>query len=93
MSSVSQAMVYVDCNSVAELRALAELLKLRPVEGGRLTLLSFPTNSTRQLATVDRDDLRIAPWPRVYADLQTEGVRGEEAAEHLYEVIHARRCT
>ena len=93
MSSVSQATVYVDCHSVAELRALAESLKLRPVEGGRLTLQPFPTDSTRQLATVESDDLRVAPWPRLYADLQTEGVRGEEAAEHLYEVIHARRDT
>ena len=93
MSSVSQATVYVDCNTIAELRALAELLKLRPVEGGRLTLQPFPSNSTRYLATVESDDLRVAPWPRVYADLQTEGVRGEEAAEHLYEVIHEQRNT
>ena len=88
MSSVSQATVYVDCNSVAELKALAESLKLRPVEGGRLTIMPFPSNTVRILATVESDDLRVAPWPRVYADLQQEGVRGEEAAEHLYEVIH-----
>lgn len=31
-------------------------------------------------------DLRVAPWPRVYADLRVSGVRGEEAAEHLFEV-------
>lgn len=91
MSLVSQATVYLDCHSVAELRAVAELLKLRPVEGGRLTLKPFPTNLTRNLATVESDDLRVAPWPRVYADLQAEGVRGEEAAEHLYEVVHDRR--
>ena len=24
-----------------------------------------------------------APWPRIYVDLLSEGVRGEEAAEHL----------
>jgi hypothetical protein len=93
MSSVSQARVYVNCHSVAELRALSESLKFRQVEGGRLTLQAFPTNSTRHLATVESDGLRIAPWPRVYADLQKEGVRGEEAAEHLYEVIHERRST
>jgi len=93
MSSVSQAKVYVNCHSVAELRALSESLKLRPVEGGRLTLQAFPTNSTRHLATVESDGLRIVPWARVYADLQKEGVRGEEAAEHLYEVIHERRST
>jgi hypothetical protein len=23
------------------------------------------------------------PWPRVYADLRTVGVRGEDVAEHL----------
>lgn len=91
MSSVSQATVYVDCNSVAELAALAESLKLRPVEGGRLTLKPFPSNTARLLATVANDDLRVVPWPRVYADLQREGVRGEEAAEHLYEVVHERR--
>lgn len=28
------------------------------------------------------------PWPRVYVDLPAEGVRGEEAAEHLREVMH-----
>lgn len=93
MSSVSQATVYVDCNSVAELNALGESLKLRPVEGGRLTMKPFPSNTTRLLATVEHDDLRVAPWPRVYADLQQEGVRGEEAAEHLYEVIHERRSS
>lgn len=93
MSSVSQAKVYVNCHSVAELRALAESIKLRPIEGGRLALQAFPTNSTRHLATAESDGLRIAPWPRVYADLQKEGVRGEEAAEHLFEVVYERRST
>jgi hypothetical protein len=36
------------------------------------------------------DALRVAPWPRVYVDLLAAGVRGEEAAEHLWEVIDAR---
>jgi hypothetical protein len=36
------------------------------------------------------DGLRVAPWPRVYVDLQRTGVRGEEAAEHLIEVIRER---
>jgi len=90
MSLVSQATVYVMGNTSAELLALAEDLKLRPVEGGRLTLKPFPSSATPLLVTVERDDLRVAPWPRVYADLQQEGVRGEEAAEHLYEVIHER---
>lgn len=93
MSLVSQATVYVMGNTSAELLGLAENLKLRPVEGGRLTLKPFPSRATQLLATVERDDLRVAPWPRVYADLQQEGVRGEEAAEHLFEVIHERRSS
>ena len=91
MSSVSQATVYVEARSMAELRALAQSVKLRPIEGGRLTLKPFPSSSVQHLATLESDDLRVAPWPRVYADLLKEGVRGEEAAEHLYEVVNARR--
>jgi len=93
MSSISQATVYVKKTTTAELLALAEGLKLRPVHGGRLTLKPFPSSATDLLATVESDDLRIAPWPRVYADLQQEGVRGEDAAEHLYEVIHEQRSS
>ena len=91
MSSVSQATVYVEAKSVAELKAVAECVELRPIEGGRLTLKPFPGSTVQYLATRESDDLRIAPWPRVYADLQIEGVRGEEAAEHLYEVVRERR--
>jgi hypothetical protein len=91
ISSVSQATVYVEAKSVAELRALAESVKLRPIEGGRLTLKPYPTSTVRHLTTLEDRALRVAPWPRVYADLLKEGVRGEEAAEHLYEVVHARR--
>lgn len=36
------------------------------------------------------DGLPVAPWPRVYVDLLSFGVRGEDAAEHLREVVHAR---
>ncbi|MDZ7840824.1 MAG: type IV toxin-antitoxin system AbiEi family antitoxin [Gammaproteobacteria bacterium] len=91
ISSVSQATVYVEATSVAELKALAVSVKLRPIEGGRLTLKPFPSNTVQHLATFEDHDLRVAPWPRVYADLLKEGVRGEEAAEHLYEVVHERR--
>ena len=90
ISSVSQATIYVDANSPAELEALAERLQLRPIEGGRLTLKPFPSSSVRHLATLETHDIRVAPWPRVYADLIKEGVRGEEAAEHLYRVMHER---
>jgi hypothetical protein len=93
ISSVSQATVYVEAKSVAELNALAVSVKLRPIEGGRLTLKPFPSSTGQHLATLEDRDVRVAPWPRVYADLLKEGVRGEEAAEHLYEVVHERRIS
>ena len=34
--------------------------------------------------------LRVAPWPRVYADLRAVGVRGEEAVEHLREIVRGQ---
>lgn len=93
ITSVSQATVYVEGNSIAELKALAELVKLRPIESGRLTLKPFPSSTVQHLATFESEGLRVAPWPRVYADLQKEGVRGEEAAEHLYEIVHEQRSS
>ena len=88
ISSVSQAAIYLEARSMAELHALAENMGLRPIEGGRLTLKPFPSSTVNKLATREGRDLRVAPWPRIYADLLNEGVRGEEAAVHLYEVIH-----
>jgi hypothetical protein len=88
LTSVSSVEVYVDADTVAGLEAVATSADLRPIEGGRLTLRPFPTASVRSLAD-EIDGLRVAPWPRVYVDLQAEGVRGEEAAEHFREVMHA----
>jgi hypothetical protein len=89
LSTVTSAEVYVDANSIVRLEAVAADAGLRPIEGGRLTLKPFPTIAVSRL--IKRlDGLRVAPWPRVYADLRTAGVRGEEAAEHLREVIRAR---
>ncbi len=93
ISSVSQATVYVEAKSMAELKALTVSLELRPIEGGRLTLKPFPSTTVQHLATLEDHDLRVAPWPRVYADLLKEGVRGEEAAQHLYEVVRERRSS
>ena len=89
LSSVTTADVYVDARSIATLEAVAAEIDLRPSDGGRLVLKPFPTATTRRLADETRR-LRVAPWPRVYADLRTIGVRGEEAAEHLREVVLAR---
>jgi hypothetical protein len=82
----STAAVYVDADSVLGLEAAAQAAGLRPIEGGRVTLRPFPTVTTRRLAG-EEGGLRVAPWPRVYADLRETGVRGEEAAEHLREVM------
>ena len=89
LTSVNTADVYVGADTIAALEAAAVAATLRPIEGGRLTLRPFPTVAARRLAEVV-EGLRVAPWPRVYADLRTTGVRGEEAAEHLWEVRRGR---
>jgi hypothetical protein len=89
LTSVGAAEVFVEARTMAELRAAAEMAGLRPIEGGRLTLLHFPTVTASRLAT-EVDGVRVAPWPRVYADLRRTGVRGEEAAQHLREVVDER---
>lgn len=89
LTSVNSADVYVRANTVAELHAVATQSGLRPIEGGRLTLRPFPTNVTQRLSD-SVHGLRVAPWPRIYADLHGAGVRGEEAAEHLKEVVRGR---
>jgi hypothetical protein len=87
LTSVRSADVFVDAHTMADLEAAAEQAGLSPVEAGRLTLQAFPTKTT-QLLTTKVDGIRVAPWPRVYTDLRTKGVRGEEAAEHLRELHH-----
>lgn len=89
LTTVAATTVYVDAQTSAELQAIAARSELRPIEAGRLTLVPFPTVATRKL-TQEAAGIRIAPWPRVYADLRTIGVRGEEAAEHLREVMRGR---
>lgn len=89
LTTVTHAAAYVDADSIVGLESVAGKAGLRPIEGGRLTLKPFPTAAVRALAK-KVNGLSVAPWPRVYADLLSEGVRGEEAAEHLLEVIRAR---
>lgn len=80
--------VYIETETIAGLTAAAEDVGLRPIEGGRLILRPFPTAASQRLS-VRKQRLWLAPWPRVYIDLRASGVRGEEAAEHLREVLHA----
>lgn len=89
LTSVSSADAYVAASSPAELESIAADAGLRPIEGGRLTLRAFPTTATRRLAR-EVGGLQVAPWPRIYADLRSQGVRGEEAAEHLREVMRGK---
>jgi hypothetical protein len=89
LTLVNRAEVYVAADTQVGLQAAATAAGLRPVPGGRLTLRPFPTATTDRLAQ-SIDNLRLAPWPRVYVDLLHAGVRGEDAAEHLKEVIRGR---
>ena len=89
LTAVTATEVYAGAGTIVGLEAIAADAGLRPIEGGRLTLRPFPTVAVRRL-TEEVDGLRVAPWPRVYVDLRATGVRGEEAAEHLREVIRAR---
>jgi hypothetical protein len=86
LTAVTAAEVYVGTDSLVGLEAAATAVDLRPIEGGRLTLRPFPSVAVKRLAQ-DADGLRVAPWPRVYVDLLRSGVRGEEAAEHLRQVM------
>ncbi|MFQ5921998.1 MAG: hypothetical protein ACE5M4_04075 [Anaerolineales bacterium] len=88
VTSVGSTEVYIDANDVTELVTAASVVGLRPIEGGRLSLASFPTVTTQHMATM-ANGLRVAPWPRLVADLRRSGVRGEEAAEHLTEIVRS----
>lgn len=89
VTTIGAAEVYVDADTISELELVATKVGLRTIEGGRLRLVPFPSATTRYMATV-ADGLRVAPWPRLVADLRRSGVRGEEAAEHLREIVHGR---
>lgn len=86
LTTVNSADVFVDAVTILGLEAAVAAAGLRPIDGGRLTLRPFPSVTARRLAT-RVDGLMVAPWPRVFTDVRTLGVRGEEAAEHLREVM------
>lgn len=90
-TQVAPMVVYVDVVGLGALAAAAGTAGLKLMEGGRLQLRPFPSQITRRLSAELSPGLRSVPWPRVYADLRDTGVRGEEAAEHVREVITDER--
>ena len=88
LSEVAPWEIYLDAKSVPELRQVAREVGLSEAAGGRLLLRPFPTPARDALSTTVGGQ-RLAAWPRVFSDLRTIGVRGEEAAEHLREQMGA----
>jgi hypothetical protein len=89
LTDISGGMIYVEALSYPDLINDAQIAGMEPMKGGRLLLRPFPNKATRWLSK-NVGGVCLAPWPRVYADLRVVGVRGEEAAEHLKETVHAR---
>jgi len=87
ITTITSTEVYLAVTTIIGLESTAAVVGLRPIDGGRLTLRPFPTVTVNRMAN-ELAGLRVAPWPRVFVDLRKAGVRGEEAAEHLREVIH-----
>ncbi len=92
LTDVGTGEVFVAGRTRDDLLAAAHRVSARSMEGGRLLLRLFPSPATERLSTRS-NGLCIAPWPRVYADLRRIGVRGEDAAEHLREVMRGRGVT
>lgn len=89
VTSVTSVEVYVNAKTIVGLKAIAGKGGVSPIVGGRLKLKPFPTIAVRTMSR-ELDGLQVAPWPRVYADLLQVGVRGEDAADHLLEMIRGR---
>jgi len=91
-TQVAPLQVYVDAPSPALLVAAAQTAGLDLLPGGRLALHPFPTTATATMVSIDASSgLPLVSWPRVYADIFHAGVRGEEAADHLLEVMRRGR--
>ncbi len=87
LTEVSPLEIYVAEQKLSGLRRAASIAGLPEMDGGRLILRPFPTPAASALSTEIRPGLWSAPWPRVFADLRVTGVRGEDAADHLREML------
>jgi hypothetical protein len=85
LTEISPLEVYVQGKTWSDIRRAALAAGLQEIEGGRLLLRPFPTPAGATLTETNTDGFRSMLWPRIYADLRTTGVRGEDAAEHLRE--------
>jgi hypothetical protein len=89
LTDIGTGEVFIEGKTASDLAVAADRVSAKPLDGGRLVLRLFPSTATASLSK-HADGLCVAPWPRVYADLRSVGVRGEDAAEHLREMKHAR---
>ncbi len=89
LGTVTTADVYLDTNTIIGLEA-AGSGRWTPAHRRRPPYLSAVPHGCCTSARQTVDCLRVAPWPRVYADLLTTGVHGKGAGEHLWEVIDGR---
>jgi hypothetical protein len=87
-TEISPLEIYVLGRTPGDLGRAAYAAGLRPIDGGRLLLRPFPTPAGDKLTKVDEHGFCSMSWPRVYADLRTTGVRGEDAAQHLREEMN-----
>lgn len=89
-TSITPLVILVDARTTAELRLAAQEAQLAPIANGRLTLRGFSSPATARMSSPGDGGLMCAPWPRVYADVRSAGVRGEDVAEHLFEQMERR---
>ena len=82
--------IYVAGRTPSDLQRAALAAGLQQIQGGRLVLRPFPTPVGAELTEKPTAGLQSMLWPRVYADLRTTGVRGEDIAEHLREEMTKR---
>ena len=90
-TEISPMEIYVPGRTPSDLQRVAYVAGLRQIDGGRLLLRPFPTPAGEKLTYEDVHGFRSTLWPRVYADLRTTGVRGEDAAEHLLQEMMNER--